>query len=357
MQRCLTDFSSPVLHNLTALSVIDIVATGQLAWLTEDSSSVAPTVEGWLQILQNMPNLQYLTLVNSITRTNNLKTTKCSDIPLSSLRLFSLTASLDEGAVLLQFLKFPSSCGIRLRCKDRNSPSQVQVGSILAAISNQISPRPNPPDGKIGHLQVKLLDGGRIHFGNSVRIGLLWNIPEADELRQHAANTSDPLLSLVFLFNDFPTARRFIRQLLALYEPTFSTTTDLYLWIDEQSTVTHEDVAFLSTLAHFTAFNAVKTLDLYGQSLTHLLPLFDSLSQADKPVFPSLGFLRLTGTIFTDREDPVYQIVLQFLLRRVKLNVPLVRVAICSGEMSTELRLHLQENSQVEVVSQSSKLV
>jgi hypothetical protein len=42
------------------------------------------------------------------------------------------------------------------------------------------------------------------------------------------------------------------------------------------------------------------------------------------------------------REDPVYQIVLQFLLRRAKLNAAFMRVAIYNGEMGTKLRLHLQ---------------
>jgi hypothetical protein len=350
MQRCLADFSSPVLHNLTALSVSDIVAPGQLFRQTENSASVAPTVESWLQILQNMTALRHLTLVNSITRTNNLEAAKCSNVLLPCLRLFSLSASLDEGAVLLKFLKIPPSCGIRLRCKDR-SPT-VEVGPvILATLGNQLSLRQDLPQGEEQYLQAKLLDGDRIHFGNSRRIGQPWNITEADELTRHAKTSADPLVWLVLTFtNDFPIARRFIRQLLALYEPTFPTTTDLDLWIDEQSIVTHEDVAFLSTLTNFGAFPAIKRLDLYGQSLVHLLPLFDSLSQPDEPIFPSLRLLRLTGTIFNDRDDQVYQIVLNFLRCRAVLNAPLWRIVVSNGEISSTTRSNLQERSKVEVV-------
>src|SRR5258707_1548827 len=103
MQRSLTDFSSPVLHHLTTLSVSDITAPGRLGRLTDHSARIAPTVEGWLQILQNMTALRFLTLVNSITGVDNLETHKYSNVPLPCLRLLSLSTSFDEGAVLLKF--------------------------------------------------------------------------------------------------------------------------------------------------------------------------------------------------------------------------------------------------------------
>jgi hypothetical protein len=349
MQRCLADFSSPVLHNLTTLCVSDITAP-RLGTLPRKFENIAPTVEGWLQILQNMIALQYLTLVNSITRTDNPQAHKCPNIPLPCLRLLSLSASFVEGAVLLKSLKIPPSCGIRLRCKDRN-PTVESGPLMLAAISDQISHRQDLPKGQGRYLQARLLDGGRIHFGNSSRIGLLWNFTEPDEVAEHAKKSADPLLSLLLAFtNDSPIAWTFIRQLLALYEPTFSTTTELDFWIDEQSIVTHEDVASLSTLTNFGAFTAVERLELYGQSLIHLLPLIDSLSQADEPIFPSLRLLRLTGTIFDDRDDQVYQIVLDFLRRRATLNAPLWRIDVFNGEISSSTRSKLQEKSKVEVV-------
>lgn len=356
MQRCLTDFSSPVLHNLTALSVIDIVAPAPLRQTT-NPSKIAPTVEGWLQILKDMPALRYLTLLNSITWTDNFQGTRFVNISLPCLRLLSLDVPFGEGAVFLEFLEIPPSCGIRLRSKVRGAFWQgtldschtaLQGPKILSALSNQLSQRSVLPEGGKQYLQAKLLDGNRIHFGNSPRIGQLWNITEADELEQHAQRSTEPLVWLVLYFaDDFPIARRFLRQLLALYEPTFSTTTDLDLWIDEQSNVTHEDFAFLS---RFTNFSALQRLDIYGQSVIHLLPLFNSLSQLGEPVFPSLRLLRLTGTTFNDE---VYQIVLDFLLYRAALNAPLWRFIIFNGEISNKMMSDLEEKSRVEVMSEN----
>jgi len=350
MQRCLTDFSSPVLHHLTTLSVSDITAPGRLGRLTDHSASIAPTVEGWLQILHNMTALRFLTLVNSITVVDNLETHKYSNIPLPCLRLLSLSTTFDEGAVLLKFLKIPPSCGIRLGVKE--NPTMEVGPMILAALSDQLSQGQNlPTEGRERYLQAKLLDGGRIHFGNSTRIGQLWNITEADELAQHSKKSADPLLWLVLTFSDDSSgARTLIHQLLALYEPTFSTTICLDLWIDEQSIITHEDVAFISTLVNFDAFTALRRLDLYGQSLIHLLPLIDSMSQRDEPVLPSLLLLRLTGTIFDDSDNQAYQIVLDFLQYRATLDIPLRRVVVANGEISNTTRTKLQEKSNVEVV-------
>ena len=351
MQRCLADFSSPTLHNLTELSVFDIVAPEMPAFMpqTNNPTKVAPTVLGWLQILQNMPGLRYLTLVNSVMRTAasgeiSIRTT------LSNLHLLSLCSFFDEGTTILDGLDIPASCGIRLKFTARHFASPSSGSKLLAALSHQLTHWPKGSARR--YLQAKLLDGDRVHFGNSRRIGLIWNVTEREELANHALGSPDPLVWLVLHFNDDMLARRFLEQLLAIYETTYSTITCLDFWIDEVSTSTTGDIASLGTLVNFIRwFTNLETLNLIGQSPVHILPLFnEALSTPDHVIFPHLRSVHLTGTIFEPSSNQVFMAVIYFLVQRINLQAPLAELWLVDGEIPHPTKLKLEMIGGVKVM-------
>lgn len=350
MQRCLTDFSSPTLHNLTDLSVFDIVAPEQPAFMPQANShtKLAPTVLGWLQILQNMPSLRYLTLVNSVTRTAVNDEVFIRTI-LPNLHLLSLCSFFDEGSTILDRLDIPASCGIRLKCTARHSASPSSGSKLLAALSHQLTHWPKGSARR--YLQAKLLDGDRVHFGNSRRIGLIWNVTDKEELANHARSSPDPLVWLVLDFNDDMLARRFLGQLLAIYETTHSTITCLDFWIDEVSTSTTGDIASLGTLVNYISwFTNLEMLNLIGQSPVHILPLFKALSTPDHIIFPHLRSVHLTGTIFEPSSNQVSLAVIGFLVQRVELQAPLAELWIVDGEIPQPTRLNLEVMGGVKVM-------
>ncbi|KAF8902421.1 hypothetical protein CPB84DRAFT_863583 [Gymnopilus junonius] len=177
LQRCLVDFSSPALTNLTELSVRDILAPPILSMRKPDHPlKVAPTVNGWLRILEQIPSLVYLILGGAIPHSTN-EEIPISKVNLSNLRFLSVAARFPDGAALLSHLSMPPSCGIRLRFARPRFISGTEGTELLSFLSGRLSSWPDQTPSR--YLQAKILSGDRIHFGNSRRIGHMWDMKES----------------------------------------------------------------------------------------------------------------------------------------------------------------------------------
>ncbi|KAF8159349.1 hypothetical protein B0H34DRAFT_400134 [Crassisporium funariophilum] len=98
LQRCLIDFSSVVLSNLTELSVMDILAPPLLTGRGNNHPlKIAPTAVGWLRVLENMPSLRYLTLGDAISDNSNAKFDEAlPKVHLPNLVLLTISSRFHE---------------------------------------------------------------------------------------------------------------------------------------------------------------------------------------------------------------------------------------------------------------------
>jgi hypothetical protein len=352
LQRCLIDFSSPVLSNLTELSVLDILAPGITAIRTPDHPlKVAPTAGGWLRVLKNIPSLRYLTLSGAITETRGDEES-LSKVELSHLLFLTVGAGFQDGGLLLEQLSIPPSCGIRLRFNKSNTG--LDGKKLLAFLSNQLChwPRDSPDR----YLQAKILSGDRIHFGNSRRVGHIWDMTEEDVIKEHAQSSVDPVLWLVISLASTHETLTIFNQLLVLYDPTYPTTTTLDLWLDEEFTTINPSVAALPALSALHSFTAVKTLNLLERSPLYLLPHFQYSSQPNQPLFPALRSLRLTRTKFEDDQRDTYFTVIAFLRWRAEVNMRLVDLQIIESKMNKDTQESLSRLGNVKITLGSLKL-
>ena len=340
LQRCLIDFSSSVLSNLTELSILDIAAPSILSMRKPDHPlKVAPTVGGWLRVLKNIPSLRYLTLSGAITE-NPGEEESLLDINLPNLIFLTVGAKkFHSGVTFLEHLSIPPSCGIRLRFH-RSSPG-LDGTKLLAFLSNQLSYwLHDSPD---RYLQAKILTGNRIHFGNSRRIGYIWDMTEEDVVKEHAHSSADPVLWLVISLESSADTLMFFNQLLALYSPTYPTTTTLDLWLDEEFAMTNSTFPAFSTLHSFTA---LKNLNLLARSPVYLLPLFQDLSQPNLPLFPALRSLRLTRTNFDDDQGVT---IIAFLLWRAEVRLPLIELQLIESKVDKDTEESLLRLGNVKI--------
>ncbi|KAH9485071.1 hypothetical protein JR316_0001977 [Psilocybe cubensis] len=363
LQRCLVDFTSPMLCNLTELSVMDILSPfiGLMRKL-DHPLKVAPTPGGWLSILQHIPSLKYLTLNNAISHPTDNEA--MPDITLPNLLFLTVGAKFHDGTAFLHHLSIPTSCGIRLRFSHDKSSTSADAGRLLSFLSTQLSFWPD--DTPERYLQAKILSGDRIHFGNSRRVGHIWDMTEADVIAEHAASTCDPLLWLVLSFDTSDDTLHFFNSLLSLYEPTYATTTTLDLWIDEEfmaaandnnaagngSALTNLGPPFPS-LDILHSFTSVRTLNLLERSPLYLLPHLQTASLPDHTLFPSLRSLRLTRTNFEGEQRTAYFTIIAFLIWRTQVHKPLGDLQIVESRMSRETEEAIARAGNVRVMKAS----
>ncbi|KIM39685.1 hypothetical protein M413DRAFT_447142 [Hebeloma cylindrosporum] len=346
LQRCLIDFSSPVLSNLTGLSVSDIVTAGILSTKRSDHPlKVAPTVGGWLRILGNIPSLRYLTLSSAISE-NRSDEEPLVNVSLPNLIFLTIGAKFHGGATFLEHLSIPPSCGIRLRFI-KSDPDQ-DGAKLLAFLTNHLSHWPQ--DSPDRYLQAKILSGDRIHFGNSRRVGYIWDMTEEDVVKEHAQSSADPMLWLVISLGSSNDTLILFNQLLALYNLTYPTTTTLDLWIDEEFAMTNPNAPTFPALSNLHSFTALKSLSLLERSPVYLLPLFQySSSQPNQPIFPALRTLRLMRTNFEDDQRVAYFTTIAFLLWRAEVRLPLVELQMIDSKMSKDTEESLSRLGNVKI--------
>jgi hypothetical protein len=188
------------------------------------------------------------------------------------------------------------------------------------------------------YLQAKVLSGGKIRFGNSMRVGQVSYITESEEVEEHSRCSKDPILSLVLAFDPLEDSFAFFNQLLELYSSTFSTTTTLELWVDQEFADAAMTSGSFPAFPTFHSFTNVKTLNLLDQSPLYLLALFlQHSSLPDHPLFPALESLQLTGTEMDDgQEGAMYSVFVAFLLMRAEAGIPLLEIEMLGGYMTNE---------------------
>lgn len=344
LQRCLIDFSSPVLSNLTELSVMGILGPRKLALRRVDHPlKTAPTVAGWLNIIKNIPSLVYLTLNNAISPSPDHEPTPIAELPHLSFLTIGAHRS-QEGTALLRHLSIPDACSIRLRfdCRDSSPASDRTV--LLAFLRNQVTQWPE--DAADRYLQAKILSGNRIHFGNTKHAGYVWDMTERAVIEEHSAVARDPLVWLALSLDTPEDAVELFNQLLSLYAPTYPTTTTLDLWTDEEFT----DILPPSNVANILhSFTTLQTLNLLEQSPLHLLPLLQSTSLPDRPILPALSALHLTRTSFEEQQRAVYVAVSDFLAYRLQNLSPLSNLHMVDSNISEENIRSLVRVGDVEI--------
>lgn len=346
LQRCLIDFTSIALTKLTELSVMDItMPSGPLFLRRPDHPlKVAPTVDTWLRILQNIPSLKYLTLSNAMTPPT--RDELLVPISLPGLQFMTVGASISEGVAFLQHIIIPHDCGIRVRLNSKSSPEGDGV-KLLSFLSNQLSYWPAESPNR--YLQAKILTGDRIHFGNSKRVGYIWDMTEADVIKEHSQGSSDPLVWLVLSMDSLEDTVTMFSQLLALYAPTYPATTMLDLWLDVDFA---DSIATFPLLSTLHAFTALHTLSLLERSPLYLVPLFQifiadySDNHGRQPLFPALRTLRLTRTEF----DTTHSSIIKYLHWRIAVGAPLVELQIIDSKVSEDVKEELWQSGGVKVV-------
>ena len=318
--RCLIDFSSSVLFNLTELSVQNVIprAVPSASAHYSHRLKLVPSVAGWLRVLKNIPALRFLALINAISHSTEHEPLPFVDLP--HLALLTINTMFYSGISLIDHLNIPPLCGIefRLYCSRHRSTDELDGPKLLFFLSRQLSHWPQDcPD---RYLQAKIFNGHRIHFGNSKHVG------------QASLYSRDPMLSLILTFDHLEDSFGFFNQLLELYSSTFSTTTALDLWVDQDFT-SIANVSF-PAFSTFHSFTNVKTLNLLGQSPLYLLPLFQHSSLPDHPLFPALQSLHLTETNMSDGQ--MCSVLVAFLQRRAEAGIPLPEIKILGGYMSNQ---------------------
>ena len=333
LQRCLIDFSSAVLSNLTQLSVSDITAPN-LTLTTPNPWKVAPSVAGWLRVLKNIPGLRFLTLNAAISHFTEPEPLPVVDLP--HLVLLTISARLHPGMSLIDHLNIPPSCGTRFRFYRNHirSTNGLNSSMFLSFLSQQLAHWPQ--DHADRYLQAKILSGNRIHFGNSKRVGHPFDMTESDEIEAHSQYSKDPMLSLILMLDSSEDSFTLFNQLLELYSSTFSTTTTLDLWLDEEFTDTATTDGSFFSFHTFHSFTNVKTLNLLEQSPLYLLPLFQTSSLPEHPLFPALQSLYLIGTHMDDEQGALCSVFVAFLLWRAETRVPLPEIKLLAGTISSQ---------------------
>ena len=334
LERCLIDFSSSVLSNLTELSVRDVAPIAVMSASAQSHLLKAPpSVAGWLRVLKNIPKLRFLTLSSAISHFTEPEPLPVVDLP--HLALLTISTRFNSGISLIDHLNIPPSCGIRFRLyRNHRSNGALNGPNLLSFLSKQLAHWPQ--DYSDRYLQAKILTVDRIHFGNSKRIGQALDMTESDEVEAHSRYSKDPMLSLVITFNPLEDSFAFFNQLLDLYSSTFSTTTTLDLWVDQEFADTAVTVGSFPAFSAFHSFTKVKTLNLLEQSPLYLIPLFQHSSPPDYPLFPALESLYLTGTNMDDEQGAMCSVFVAFLQRRAEARIPLPEIKILAGHVSNQ---------------------
>ena len=355
LERCLIDFSSSVLSNLTELTVRNVAPISVISALANSHRlKVPPSVAGWLRVLKNIPALRFLTLSSAISHFTEHEPLPVVDLP--HLALLTINTRFYSGISLIDHLNIPPLCGIRFRLyrNQRRSSDGLDGPKLLSFLSKQLTHWPQ--DYSDRYLQAKILSGDRIHFGNSKRVGQALDMTELDEVEAHSRFSKDPMLSLVLTFDPLEDSFAFFNQLLELYSSTFVTTTTLDLWVDQEFASAAITGGSFPAFSTFYSFTNVKTLNLLEQSPLYLLPLFQRSSPADYPLFPALQSLYLTGTNMDDEQGELCSVFVAFLLRRAEARMPLPEIKILAGHISNQTAEDLSRlgNLRVSLVSMPS---
>ena len=168
-------------------------------------------------------------------------------------------------------------------------------------------------------------------------------------VKEHAQSSADPVLWLVISLDSSTDTLMLFNQLLALYTPTYPTTTTLDLWLDEEFAMTNPNTPAFPAFSSLHSFTGVKNLSLLERSPVYLLPLFQHSSDPNQPLFPALRSLRLMRTNFEDDQRAAYFTTIAFLLWRAEVHLPLVELQMIKSKMNKDTEESLSRLGNVKI--------
>ncbi|EDR14462.1 uncharacterized protein LACBIDRAFT_305037 [Laccaria bicolor S238N-H82] len=305
--------SMPILARLTELSARNIAPV------------VAPSASMWLMNLLEMPNLRWLSIIDSIAPHQTFPPTQ---VHLPNLTMLTLSGKLCDCVFLLDYITAPSLIGMRLNC------NTVEPGhyftQLLDNIKRKLSTWPLKADESP---QIILLEDGRIFVGNSRRFSSLdvdaWNVCEVASLRSGCHAPDRPICILDLAWDDVEDDIAFCCPLLSAIQPVFKVATSLVLWlIDDNMRAESISEKILRLRVCFHSFEDLHTLHLTNQSSKFILQ-FLSLPTSPDIIFPSLKTLCFFLPGFHDQEDH-FDALLSFVQIRAQIQQALTNIVVSS---------------------------
>jgi len=326
LHRCAVDFSSPVLEFLTVLYVRQINA--------------APTVDAWLQLLDKMPFLHWLTIIDAIS--HSVTQTELPVIHLNYLKRLSVEAGLRASVTLIQHLITPSHCGLRLRC------SGVYMGPEQQALWAMIDKRldhweKDRPVRKFRAIQ----NEDSITFGNRANMSGTWEYSEIEELEYGRVLPSEPLLEVSLRSDSSDSAILLFISLSRLFERTFRTTACLTLWTDHEGEASGTEL-FRPLADCFPTLVNLKILDLRYDSPSFIFPLLQRTFSPGSVLLPALQTILFINVSFR-RNSASLARVAAFLRWRKEQGFPIQKIHIYESQIDREYTLSQFEGVEVEI--------
>ena len=306
--------SMPILSRLTEFSARNITAV------------VAPSASMWLMNLLQMPQLRWLSIIDSIAPTH--ETFPLTQVHLSDLTMLSLSGKFCDCVSLLDHITAPSLISMRLNC------STVEPGHHFTRLLDNIKKNLSTWLLKADEFpQIILMEDGRIFVGNSRRFSSLdidaWNFSEVASLRSGCHANDRPVCILGLAWGDVEDDIAFCRPLLSALQPILKVATSLVLWIDDDN-MRAESISekMLRLRICFHSFERLHTLHLTNQSSKIILQVL-SLTKFPDIMFPSLKTLCFYIPRFYDEEDH-FNALLSFVQIRAQIQQALANIVVSS---------------------------
>ena len=334
LSNCTVDFTSSVLTSLTELYV-----------QTNASASATVTVLEWLNILEGMPSLRWITLIHAISKApaNDI----CPVVHLRALDMLSVEGPLRESVTLVDHLIVPPSCGLRFNSYDVClGPDQQRLWAIIEKKLDLW-----PKNALNRHLDAS--SAFYQYFGDHVAIGnlrgsgaLVWSTGAVEVKKGLYTSGSgvDPVMSIELRAADDQMPVPLFLSLFALFERTFIDTTHLQLWIESASS------AFLPLVDNFRRFVNLEKLSLAGDIATDFP--FPLLQQANPVILPALKSMEFMDAEFYGTE-PLRPIA-DFLQWRREQGFPIQKIKISQdlNIISREFVLAHIQDTVVEIIGE-----
>ena len=162
LRCCLVNLTSPILSNLTELSLASITFG-------------APTIDAWLSILGDMPFLCWLSIVKAIS--GPFPTCPLPNPHLPNLSCLAIDGDFRDCMALVNHITYPPLHVLKLKCVD------VTSGPILKHLSSMIEKRLGlwPPPAKAEHYFIfNCPERNAMLIGNSMQLGDTWSVSKSE---------------------------------------------------------------------------------------------------------------------------------------------------------------------------------
>ena len=319
LTRCTIDLSSPLLINLSTLSIRNV------------NMAIAPTLSQWISALRRMPGLTTLSIQDSFSplpQTLVHPSPSKSPVELPYLSELYLDGHISNVALLLRDLAFPKNCGMMLSC------TEAEPGPLFEIVRDAFSQRINqarPSNHNIHSLFIYAK-------GTSLSIS---NEPNEYETTRRLPEEPNPYLYLDLHSASNPNGwAELLPPLLSAMDDTFSTVTSLELQLPAIPRALMFSLAKairLTTLMNLSGAMSKKLLAVLQKP--YPLPLNGGIEIAPTFLLPALHTILFTED--SSMWGPAYRVFQSFLRWRRNGDAPLKRIVFrkCSVLRDTMERL------------------